>query len=145
MPSHLPLRHVARVIVLDLDERLLLVRHEDAATAETHWVPPGGALEPMEDHRTAAERELREETGLELEIVDELWERRFELALRSGSVYQIERFFLARVGERAPAVFHDSPEDIVELRWWSLDDVASTTERIYPEDLLAELSAHIAR
>jgi 8-oxo-dGTP pyrophosphatase MutT (NUDIX family) len=57
----------ARAIVLDDEGRVLLVKHRhDAATQ--FWVPPGGGLEPGESLAACAIREVREETGLEIEI-----------------------------------------------------------------------------
>lgn len=50
----------AEVWVIDPTFRqVLLVRHRVRG-----WVPPGGTVEPGETPRNAAERELREETGV---------------------------------------------------------------------------------
>lgn len=46
------------------DGRLLLVRQDE------RWFLPGGMLEPGETHAAGAEREVREETGVEVEITD---------------------------------------------------------------------------
>jgi len=51
-----------RCLVIDAQDRVLLVRH----TYMGGWHIPGGGVDPGESTREAAERELREETGLVL-------------------------------------------------------------------------------
>ena len=59
-----PMREAARFIVVDEDERVLLVRF-DLVRGGHVWATVGGGLEPGEAHEDAARRELREEVGLE--------------------------------------------------------------------------------
>jgi ADP-ribose pyrophosphatase YjhB (NUDIX family) len=55
----------AGAAVFDDDGRLLLARHAD----DGGWATPGGMVEPGERPADAAVRELREETGIEAEVV----------------------------------------------------------------------------
>lgn len=50
--------------LVEHDERMLLVRQDD------QWFLPGGMLEPGETHAAGAAREVREETGVDVEITD---------------------------------------------------------------------------
>jgi 8-oxo-dGTP pyrophosphatase MutT (NUDIX family) len=142
----LPIRHVARVIIIDGVGSVLLCRYSQTTDdlVVCYWVPPGGALEAGEDHRTAALRETQEEAGLVVQLGCQLCERRFVLHMQDGPVDQIERYFLARLSSVQPEVTNSSSEDIQELRWWSLDDLRSTTERIYPDGLVEQLSSLMA-
>ncbi|MEU1300335.1 NUDIX hydrolase [Streptomyces shenzhenensis] len=54
------------VVVLDGRGRLLLVRYGPGQPTAGNWWLPGGMLDHGEDPRTAARREMREETGIEL-------------------------------------------------------------------------------
>ncbi len=58
-----PVRHAARVVLLDPQARVLLMRYDDPPPNGTNWSTPGGGLEPGESHHEAALRELAEETG----------------------------------------------------------------------------------
>ncbi len=126
------------MIILDARGAVLLVRYEE--NGSPFWVPPGGALEPDEDYRAAAARELAEETGLSAAIGEELWECRLDLVMATETVDQIERYFLVRVDRPAPTVRNSSPEPIVEHRWWERDELARSNELIYPERLIEELN-----
>lgn len=138
-----PVRKVARVIILDPREAVLLVRYEEDGVS--YWVPPGGALEAGEDYKTAALRELSEETGLSAAIGSELWERRFELSMPTGTVDQIERYFAVHVDQPAPEVRNSSPEPILEHRWWNRYELARSEETIYPEGLAESLERMLGR
>jgi 8-oxo-dGTP pyrophosphatase MutT (NUDIX family) len=56
------LREAARAIVLDPDDRVMLLRYDENGG---FWATPGGSLEPGETHRQAVTRELREELGIQ--------------------------------------------------------------------------------
>jgi 8-oxo-dGTP pyrophosphatase MutT (NUDIX family) len=75
------IREVARVVVLDQIGNVLLVRYQDDEPLDperdgplSYWVLPGGALKPGESYRSAAQRELEEESRLLSEIGPEIWE-----------------------------------------------------------------------
>jgi len=61
--GHAPLLMVAATtLIVDEQNRLLLMKRSDSGC----WGPPGGAVELGEVVEIAARREVREETGLEL-------------------------------------------------------------------------------
>jgi ADP-ribose pyrophosphatase YjhB (NUDIX family) len=65
--GHRPILMVgAATLVLDERGRLLLMKRSDSGC----WGPPGGAVEPGEVVETAARREVREETGLDILEMD---------------------------------------------------------------------------
>ncbi|MFD7926485.1 NUDIX domain-containing protein, partial [Streptomyces sp. NPDC059742] len=57
-------RPSVRVVCVDPDQRILLLRWRDPATGNHIWEPPDGGIEADEDPLAAARRELNEEAGL---------------------------------------------------------------------------------
>ncbi len=136
-----------RVIVLDPAGRVLLFRYDDAPPNGRHWATPGGGLEPGEDHHDGAQRELAEETGWDDVPVSpgEVFEQWLTMGYGDHLVRQHERFFLARVSvERRPlgnvAAWHVH-DGIRAARWWTLAELDSTTEAVWPTELAALVRA----
>jgi len=88
------------------------------------WTIPKGHLEPGESSKAAAMREVREETGLEAEIEQQLgdityWFARRDAEGRARRVWKRVRFFLMRSrGGR----FRDRDREMDAVRWFSLDE-----------------------
>ena len=114
-------RQSASLVLLrdgERDPELLLVRRNPAARfMGGFWVFPGGAVDPGEDHRTAAVRELAEEAGIanvepEALVAYSRWITPERIAIRFDT-----RFFLARAPAGArPRV---DGEECVDVRWIS--------------------------
>ena len=141
----LPVRQVARLIVLDAEGSILLVRYRDHRdTNQAYWATPGGRIEVGETPEEAAERELREETGLHARIGALLWKQSFSWDSPAGYTEQSEAFYLVRLAERRPEVRNTSPEPIEIHRWWSTAELGQALETVYPEDLVERLGSFLA-
>ena len=55
--NRLPVRLAARVVLLDPDDRVLLMRYDDGPPNGSHWTTPGGGLNEGEDYPDDALRE----------------------------------------------------------------------------------------
>ena len=141
-------RTAARVLLIDGQSRVLLFRGGDPAAPEagTWWFTPGGGLDPGETHAEAAARELREETGLLVDpaaLGEPVLEHEVEFSFAGTRYAQAQQFFLARVDAHDVDTSGFSPLElaaVVEHRWWTLTDLAGTTETVYPEDLVDVLT-----
>ncbi len=137
-------RRGARVILLDPDDRVLMVRGHDVDQPErSWWFTVGGGIDPGETAHEAAVRELFEETGIRLdpaELVGPVVVRSAVFDFLRRPVRQDEEFFLARVDEtREPSTdgWTDVERDFVdEVRWWDLDELARVPQEVFPAGLV---------
>jgi 8-oxo-dGTP pyrophosphatase MutT (NUDIX family) len=136
-------RQSARVILLDAADRVLLLRWVHPSRDDgVWWITPGGGLEPDEDYPAGAVRELHEEIGLRLTTADltgPVFERDAESVIETGLVRQHEVYFTARVDSHDVVTEGWTPFEvatITETRWWTREELATTTERIAPKNLI---------
>jgi ADP-ribose pyrophosphatase YjhB (NUDIX family) len=136
----LPERLAARVILLDPDCRVLLMRYDAPPPHGNYWTTPGGGLNEGEDFRAGALRELAEETGwTDIELHDEVLRRELTLDYGGRPVRQRERFYLARTDPpereiRGVEAMH-AIDHIAAWRWWTLAELDTTTETVWPAGL----------
>ncbi len=145
------MRESARALIIDPDDRVLLVHFDwpGLELADGFWANPGGGIEPGETRLDAIQRELREETGLVVDVLGpEVWTKTaiFEMSDWDG---QIDHIHLYRVDhfEPAPEMTPEqlAAEHVHEVRWWSPDEIAAGTARFAPHalaELLGDLRTH---
>jgi 8-oxo-dGTP diphosphatase len=137
-------RPAARILLRDEAGRILLFRF-DPADRPPFWCTPGGAVDPGESYAAAARRELREETGLDLDCGPEVLQRHVEfLTIEGIEVSADERYFLVRAPHDAiDTSGHTALEQRVMTRWQWFDRAMLTApgEPYFPEDLPAILDA----
>ena len=140
------IRPTARLLVIDQQQRILLFQVHDhrpfhAAHPDmtVYWITPGGGVEPHESFEQAAQRELWEETGIQIEAVGScVW--RYERVLHgdSGSVRLQERFFMVSVSTSLVSqtnMFADEHETHRAYHWWPRSELLQSQEAFVPPTL----------
>ena len=141
-------RRAVRVLLLDDADRLLLFLDSDLGLDPVAhwWVTPGGGVDPGESDLEAAVRELWEETGLVVDagaLVGPLLTREVVHGYSDQVTEQTEVFFTVRVPAfEVDTAAHTEEEQrtVADIRWWNLEDLASTTDDVWPRDLFAVLA-----
>lgn len=139
-----PHRNAARVIVFNEHGQILLVHGHDREHPHHHWwFTIGGGLEPGEDPRDGAVRELYEETGIRVspeDLVGPVMYRRAQFEFLAEIARQDEHYFIVHTQETAlsDSGWTDLEKDVLdEQKWWDLEDLLelSLTTLLTPRGL----------
>ncbi|GHD30279.1 DNA mismatch repair protein MutT [Streptomyces violarus] len=134
------LRKVARVVLLDPQDRILLLHgHEPDDPADDWWFTPGGGVEGDETREQAALRELMEETGItEVELGPVLWRRKCSFPFAGRRWDQDEWYYLARTDRTeiaAAGLTELERRSVAGARWWTCRELTRAHETVYPTRL----------
>jgi 8-oxo-dGTP pyrophosphatase MutT (NUDIX family) len=148
VPEERYARRSARVLLLDRSDRVLLLKFADRRGPI--WITPGGGVDDGEPLRAAAVRELREEIGLDadqalLGQVVAYTSGYADLGWKRG-VFRDDFFYCRVDGHRVDTTGQEPFErdQLVDHRWWTVDELAATTETVYPLGLVPLLAQLLA-
>jgi len=136
----------ARALLIDPHDRVLLMKLASdrampgpSAVQRTCWLTPGGTLEPGESYEDALLREVLEETGLRLRHPGQwVWTSPKRIERNGLQVDTLARVYIQRVSafEAMPtALTAEECRVFRELRWWGIDEIATSSETFVPGHL----------
>jgi len=97
---------------------LLVKRTSDSRNSPGLWCRPGGAVEQGESPEEACIREVKEEIGIDIEVLEQLDKCRHDEWLAIG--------FLCRIKSGTPKNLEPHKHD--EVKWWPLDNLPELAE-----------------
>jgi 8-oxo-dGTP diphosphatase len=112
------------------------------------WALPGGEIEPGETEVEAAVREVREELGLDVDVVGPVYCDRNQFLHQGEMQDNTDFLFWAKCRREEPrliGVTVDEREIMREIRWWSEEEIAKSRERIFPENLAERVREQYGR
>jgi ADP-ribose pyrophosphatase YjhB (NUDIX family) len=146
--TDLPVRDTARGLVLDPEDRVLLIQYEAVRDVDparpglrAFWFTPGGGLEPGESYEEALRRELAEEIGVhDAALGPCVAYRETPFLLFRKQRFVRERHYVVRLANDAIdtarlAETEDNP--VLGVRWWPLSELRGTADVIEPPGLVA--------
>ncbi|WP_353063504.1 NUDIX domain-containing protein [Tunturibacter psychrotolerans] len=143
-------RRTARVMLFDEAGDVLLIRFvvpRDGGEF-VFWALPGGEIEGGETEPEAAVREVKEELGLEVRVEGPVYCDRNQFLHQGEMQDNTDFLFWAKCRREEPqlmGVTADEREIMREIRWWSEEEIASSRETIFPENLAERMREQIRR
>ncbi len=138
-------RPAVRVILIDQDFRILLLKGRDITLTDTQpwWFTVGGGIRPHETPMEALRREVLEETGhLIAELLATPFSRTFSFIFEGRPHFQHETFYMALSPTFDPdpkSLTAMEKRSIIGYKWWTLQELQQTRETIHPAQLASWL------
>ncbi len=95
--------------------QVLLTKHSQ----NKHWSFPKGLIDPGQTTEEAALREVREEGGVEAEIVDKVGYSKYVYTLNGEKIFKVVTYFLMRYLSGNPS---DHDWEVEEAGWYEVDE-----------------------
>ncbi len=103
---------------------------------------PKGHVDGDETPEAAARREVREETGVDAELIGELGEVHYAYQRTSELVAKVVRFYLFKYRSGDVA---DHDHEIEDARWMSLEEAARSLTYVGEREMVARALSRVGR
>lgn len=95
--------------------KVLLTKHSQ----NHHWSFPKGLIDPPQTSKEAAIREVKEEGGVEAEIVEKVGYSKYVYSLHGEKIFKVVTYFLMKYKSGDPK---DHDWEVEEAGWYEIED-----------------------
>lgn len=112
--------------------RVLLVKHvpERKGFWEGKWICPGGKLHPGESIEDGIRREVKEETGLDIELTAQLLP--FETIVKNGERLDLHVIYIDYLARKTGGELRVG-SDVGEARWVDAEELGRIWDEVHPD------------
>ena len=143
------IRKAVRGVIINPLNKVLLIcmkadpLKEDQKELSTFWLTPGGKVEGTENYEEALVREIREEVGFtEIQMERILFSDEWVDIWHQFPLRLFNRYYLVRSQEvdfTNQYLMEDERDVVLGYKWWSLQELLTTQEIVFPRFLANEL------
>jgi 8-oxo-dGTP pyrophosphatase MutT (NUDIX family) len=143
--THVKHRETARIMLIDEQNRIFLLKtHIDSEVGlPPRWLTPGGGIDSGESTLHAAVRELFEETGMRVspDVLGEPvlvasgrwdWADGLNYHTYTDTIYELK---VQNFQPDTSGFTQDELRDILEYRWWTVEEILESNEPLAPHEL----------
>ena len=113
------------------DNKVLLTKHSQ----NHHWSFPKGLIDPGQTSQEAAVREVREEGGVEAEILDKVGYSKYVYSLNGEKIFKVVTYFLMKYKS---GDIKDHDWEVEEAGWYEVEDALKQLTFSQDKELLKE-------
>jgi ADP-ribose pyrophosphatase YjhB (NUDIX family) len=125
--------------LIENDNKFLLV--QEAAIEKGKWNQPSGWLDLKEDILTGAKREVKEETGLNIELKGLIGIYSLIKYQQNNLIHALKVIFAAKPLNNT---INFDKNEILDVKWFTYDEIIEMKDQLRDPDIIKEIEDYLA-